>query len=136
VDRQARQKMMEAQIAARERHARMAQGTLTVLSTPIRAILETLNDPVVLQNLRQEMKDSAAGAMNLLGLAGRLAATMPSVVAIERLALGMVTDVTPLEDRPEFVFAQRIPQDPEATELAIRLLDRISAALPARASAE
>jgi hypothetical protein len=107
-----------------------------VLSTPIRAILETLNDPAVLHNLRQEMKDSAAGAMNLLGLAGRLAQAIPPVVVLERLALGIASKVTPVEDRREFVVAHRIPQDPEATELAIALLDRISAALPAPASAE
>jgi hypothetical protein len=62
----------------------------------------------------------------MLRVCVRVAQVLPAMVNVERLALGMPTDrVQPVEP-PERTFADRIPSDPVATELASALVDRLS----------
>ena len=132
IDRQHREKSMQAQLEARERHARLAQATLTVLTMPIRAALEAAKDPTVIQRLTEHAKIGSGGAIQLLATISRMAQVIPSMVTVERLALGMTTESMEVEDKRnvDASFADRITQDPEATSLAIALLDRLARQQP------
>ena len=132
IDRQHREKSLQAQLEARERHARLAQATLTVLTMPVRAALEAAKDPVVIQRLTEHAKAGPSGAIQLLATISRMAQVIPSMVTVERLALGMTTQSVEVEDSRDVdaSFADRIAQDPEATSLAIALLDRLARQQP------
>ena len=54
VDRQGHEKAVKALIEARERHGRIARGALTTLTAPVRATLEALSDPSVIQGMGRE----------------------------------------------------------------------------------
>jgi hypothetical protein len=127
VDRQARRKLAQVEIEARERHARIAQATLTVLSLPVKAALEAAQDRRLIAGLVNQIA-FPSGFHALLTTIVRVASVLPAVVTMERQALGM-TDGN-LEIKPEreldFSFADRIVRDQAATELAIRLLDRVA----------
>lgn len=125
-DRQVRTKVMKAQVDARERHARLAQGTLTALSAPVRATLEALADPAVLQQLAAGAKTGSAGALHMLTMVARVAAAIPAMVSMERLALGMTTESVEIVEPQEITLSQRIMADPEATQMAIALLDKLA----------
>jgi hypothetical protein len=125
-DQIVRAKIAEDQLETRVRHARMAQAALQVLTVPSRAALEALQDPAVLQKLIQGVKDSPALLMKLIDLVSSAARTIPGLVDVERLSLGMNTDLIEIEDTREFTESNRIAADPEATDLAIRLVDRLS----------
>jgi hypothetical protein len=130
IDRQHREKVIQAQLEARERHARLAQAILTVLTVPVKAALEAARDPALVQKMIDAAGQGPAGSYQLLSTIARMAAVMPSVVTMERLALGMTTDSVEVEDKREYdaSFANRIAADPLATDLAIALLARIARA--------
>ncbi len=133
--RRIRLTFVQAQIEARERHARVAQAALTTLTIPVRALLDTLRDPTVLERLTRQACASPAGLIALLGVATRCASAIPAIIAVERLSLGMTTDSLDVDDKPDLSFANRIAADPEAVELAIGLLARVSLE-PSQASRE
>jgi hypothetical protein len=126
VDRQVRERLIKAQIEARERHARLAQAMLTVLSLPVKAALEAARDPEMVQRLVVSA-GTVAGAKELVQQVARISSVVPGVVTMERLALGLTTDNVHVDDRDDdgISFADRIANDPAATDLAIQLLDRL-----------
>jgi hypothetical protein len=128
VDRQTRARVLKAQVDARERHARLAQAVLSVLTGPVRAALNAAQDPELLERLTNHAKLGPAQAMQVFRNVGRLAAVMPAVVGMERLALGMNTEAVAIDSarQDDDWLADRIQQDPEATDLAIALLDRLT----------
>jgi hypothetical protein len=128
-DRQVRAKLLHAQAAAKERHQRLAAGALTALSAPVRAILEALQDPAVLQRMVERARTTPEGFEAMLALIVRIAGVVPALVTVERLALGLSTSADTVDIRelatPDPV-AFQITTDPTATDLAIALLDRIA----------
>lgn len=110
VDKQVRDKLVADQLEARQRHARLAKGTLTVLSYPVRDALEAANDPAQREKLVSQVV--------------RVAGAIPAVVTMERLALGMTTESVEVEEKRDFdiEFDNRILANPEAVELAQKLL--------------
>jgi hypothetical protein len=128
IDRVHREKSMQALLEARERHARLAQATLTVLTMPIRAALEAAKDPAILRRLTEHAKTGPGGTIQLLAVISRMAQVIPHMVTVERLALGMTTEIVEVEDKRDGAvsFADRITKDPEATSLAVALLDRLA----------
>jgi len=127
LDRLVRERLVSAQVEARERHARFAQAMLTVLSLPVKAALEAARDPNLVPTMTAAAT-TAAGAKDLIAQVARIAAAVPAVVNMERLALGLTTESVHVEDtRDEGIsFADRIANDPAATELAIQLLDQLT----------
>lgn len=127
LDRQQRERLVKAQMEARERHGRIAQGTLTVISGATRAMLEAYQDPNVVKALSTKAKSGSDGALAVLQVIIRGASAIPSLVSVERMALGLTTESVEIHDKREVsTLASRIAADPEATDLAIRLLDRIA----------
>ena len=129
IDRQTREQLAHAQVEARERHMRLAQASLTILSQPIRAALEAAKDPKLVERLTQQALDSTQGATDLINQVAMLAKVIPAIVTMERLALGMSTESIEHERKKHdegLVFANRIAADPVATRLAIQLLDRFA----------
>lgn len=128
IDRQHREKLVQAQLEARQRHARLAQATLTVLSLPVKAALEAARDPALVQKMVEAAGHGPAGSYQLLAAIARVASVIPSVVTMERQALGMTTVSVEVEEQREFdvSFADRVVKDQVATELAIQLLDRVA----------
>lgn len=129
IDRQHREKLIQTQLEARERHARLAQATLTVLSLPVKAALEAARDPALVQKMVEAAGHGPAGAYQLLAAIARMASVIPSVVTMERQALGMTNESLEIEENRDFdvEFANRIVADSEATDLAIALLHRVAA---------
>jgi hypothetical protein len=127
LDRQTREKLAKQQLEARERHQRLAQGTLTTLSAPVSALLQALQDPRVMQALTTRISSSPDSLLAMIGLIAQCAQAMPAIVSMERLALGLTTELLTIDENPVRDHAgMRIAEDPEATELAIALLDRIA----------
>lgn len=116
---------------AMARHARLAQGALTALSAPVRAVLDMLKDPQVLANLVAEGKATPAKTLAMVKAVGWAARNIPALIAIERQALGLSTRATEVDDEAsdltqELAVARRIAEDPAAVALAVQLLDRIA----------
>lgn len=111
IDRRVRDKLVSDQLEARQRHARLAKGTLTVLSYPVRDALEGAHDPAQRDKLVSQVV--------------RVAGAIPAVVTMERLALGMTTESVEVEEKRDFdiAFDNRILANPEAVDLAIRLVN-------------
>ena len=127
MDRQVRAKLIVAQTEARERHARLAQAMLTVLSLPVKAALEAARDPEFVPRLTASALASPSGANALVAQVAKISTVVPAVVTMERLALGLTTDAISVEERDDPInFADRIASDPAATELAIQLLDQLA----------
>ena len=130
LDRRVRLKFLQAQVEARERHARVAQAALTTLTIPVRAMLDALQDPTVLERLTRQARESSDGLFALLGVVVRCASVIPAIIKMERLSLGMTTDSIEVDARDvlarDLSFADRITGDPEAVQLAIALLDRVA----------
>jgi hypothetical protein len=128
IDRQHREKLVQTQLEARERHARLGQAILTVLSLPVKAALEAARDPAIVQKMIEAAGHGPAGSYQLLAAIARMASVIPSVVTMERQAVGMTTVRVEVEEQREFdvSFADRVVKDPVATELAIQLLDRVT----------
>lgn len=126
LDRRVRLTFLEAQIDARKRHARVAVAALATLTTPVQAMLIALRDPTVLEGLTRQALASSDGLFALLGVVVRCASVIPRIVAVERLSLGITTDLIEVDDEPDLSIANRIAGDPEAVELAIALLERVS----------
>lgn len=72
-----------------QRHAKVSQATLTALSVPTRAILEVLQKTSALESLVALAQDNPRELLKLIGYATRAAQSMPGVVTVERLALGL-----------------------------------------------
>ena len=64
----------------------------------------------------------------MLAAIARVASVIPSVVTMERQALGMATVSLEVEEQRDFdvSFADRVVKDEVATQLAIQLLDRVA----------
>jgi hypothetical protein len=127
IEKKRLEKVVEDQLEARARHARIMSTTLAALSVPTRILLEALQDPAVLTMIINKAKTDAVAFLQLEGLAARCAQVMPGLVQQERLALGLSSDSVEINDRREpDPLAARITKDPAATELAIRLLDQLA----------
>jgi hypothetical protein len=130
IDRQAREKILTAQIEGRERHARLGQALLSVMTLPVKAALEASRDGKMIQQLIASAQHDAQGAYQLLAAVARMAQVASGVVTMERQALGLSSVETPVahEDSREFdlAFANRVIADPEATDMAIALLHRVA----------
>jgi hypothetical protein len=98
VDRQVRERLVVQQAEARERHARLAQAMLTVLSLPVKAALEAARDSTLVERMTEMAVGSVGGATNLIGQVARISSVVPSVVTMERLALGMSSDDVNIKD--------------------------------------
>jgi hypothetical protein len=122
----ARGQVAKDQVDARVRHARMANAALQTLTVPSRALLEALQDPNVMPRLVAEARESSRGVFKLLELVTWCGRTIPGLVEVERLALGMSTEVIEIDDKREDTIGARIASDPKATDLAIQLLDAIA----------
>jgi hypothetical protein len=109
------------QIETCKRHARAAQGAFTILTVPIRALLDRLQHPEFMAELAK------MSALGLLREALKAIDGLPAVAAMEREALGIKDDGVPL-DPPDMSFSNRIASNPEATRAAIELLDALAAA--------
>lgn len=109
----------KATLARFNYRARVARAR-TVLSYPVRDALEAAGDPAQREKLVSQVV--------------RVASAIPAVVTMERLALGMTTESVEVEEKREFdiEFDNRILADPEAVELAQKLL-RIGAGTRLRA---
>ena len=103
-----------------------------MLSLPVKAALEAARDPALVQKMVEAAGRGPAGSYQLLAAIARVASVIPSVVTMERLALGITTDSVEVKEQREFdvSFTDRIVKDPVATELAIQLLDRVAPASP------
>jgi hypothetical protein len=132
VDREARYALIETQAAAKKRHASVAHEALDALAVPIQAVLKAAKDPAFLQRLEDFANASAEQALLMMRDIARFAAVVPGLVATERLSLGLGADQpTEVVDREDRVpLSERILQNPQATELAIQLLDKLAHALP------
>jgi hypothetical protein len=104
----------------------MANAALQTLTVPSRALLEALQDPNVMPRLVAEARESSRGVFKLLELVTWCGRTIPGLVEVERLALGMSTEVIEIDDKREDTIGARIASDPKATDLAIQLLDAIA----------
>lgn len=134
LDRQFRDKVAKDQTEARERHARLAQASLSVMSVPSRAMLEMMRDQETLSKLVEHGKKGPHALMQVLNTVARMAQVIPGLVSVERLALGLTTDSLEIADkRDSDVIANRIVEDPTATELAVALLDRVANPRPSLA---
>lgn len=123
-DRLAQEKISKDQVDARVRHARLAQATLQALSVPARATLESLQSPDTMAKLVAQAQASPRAFLKLVELVSWASKSVPGVVGVERLALGMTTDKVQVEavDRR----GMEIPNDPEARDLAMALLARLA----------
>jgi len=110
---------------AKARHARVIQANLQAAMVSTRVVLETLNDATQLAQLVTEARQSPARLKEHLDRSGRHANAVVQLVECERLILGMSTTIVEVEGRRE-TFGDRISRDPEATALAIMLLDRLA----------
>lgn len=127
IDRQACKQTMQTQADVQARHARLAQAGLQVLTVPIQAALDAFRDPRVMRQLTTQAS-TPEGFLAAFGVLTRAAHIIPGLVAVERQALGMSKESVDIDDRREFdsSFANRVANDPVATDLAIALLDRIA----------
>lgn len=126
-DRAARAKILKDQVDARARHARMAQAFQQVLTVPVKAVLDAIQqNPQVMVQLVQDAQNGSKGLIKLIDLASWASKSAPGLVAVERLALGLTTDLVEIEDKREDDIGIRIASDPEATELAIALLNKVA----------
>jgi hypothetical protein len=130
IERQVRERLIKAQVEARERHARMAQATLTTLTMPIKAVLEASQNRDWMKGLTDAASAGPHAAMAFIRDISRIAGVFPGLVAVERLALGMSTEAVEIDDKRDddldAVLAKRIIEDPAATELAIQLLNHVA----------
>ena len=133
LERAKRERYKTAQLAAVERHSRLAQAILTSLSAPVRAFLDGIKDPAVLAQLTAKMPNDPGAVLQMLAVIVRAAQVAPGIVAMERMALGLSEDAFEVEEHRDTGFADAVAKDPEAIQLAIRLLDRIAGTSPSHA---
>ncbi len=129
VERQHRSKVVKQQLEARERHARLASATLSAMSIPVRAFLQANVSPVMHDELVAHVTDGGVGAkLQLLATIARVAQSMPMMVNVERLALGLTTQSIEVDNKRDEhdLLANQIAADPEATSLAVALLARVA----------
>lgn len=129
-DALAREKLTKERLEAAERHAKMAQAALSVLSIPSRVLLEAIQqDPLLVQNLVKEARSSPKAAIKLIDLVSWATKGIPGLVDVERLSRGMSTEVIEIGEKRDEL-GLNFASDPEATELALALLDRYAGARP------
>lgn len=126
LDRQAREQKEREQLAARNRHAALANANLRVLALPSTASLVLLRDhPEAFTALVERARRSTAALRDLLLLAAACGRVIPALVELERLSLGMTSTEIALTERRDDALGALVPTDPEAVELALALLDRL-----------
>lgn len=126
LDRQLREKLAADQLEARQRHARASQATLSALLVPVRGMLSGIQKhPEMITKLEDHMAIGPGATLQGLAAVIRAAQVIPGIINAERLALGLTTESVEIEDKRDVdVVAQRIVEDPDATRMAIALLDR------------
>jgi hypothetical protein len=136
-DQLALAKLAKGQAEARERHAKMANAALQTLLLPSRLTLEALQDASLWPELLKEARKSPAHLLRLVELVAQAARSIPGLVQIERLSLGLTTEHIEIEDgRGDDTFASRVRADPEAQALAFSLLDRVAGSGVSEGAAE
>jgi uncharacterized small protein (DUF1192 family) len=120
-----RDRAAQDQADAVARHARLAQDGLRALAIPGQAALDILDDGALLPQLIAQARTDPDRFLALLGTVVQASRAIPGLVTVERLARGLTTKPVDVKDERHDV-ANRIAADPEATNLAIALLDRIS----------
>lgn len=121
VDRQRREKFMQSHLAAVERHQRLTAAALSVAAVPVRAVLNRLSDPAFLDSVEK------APAWSLLRDSLRGMQILPALINAERQALGLHSmDIVVEDRRAHHSIADRIAGSPEATSLAVQLLQLLA----------
>ena len=92
---------------------------------PGQAALDILDAGAMLPQLIAQAGTDPKELLVLLGVVVTASRAMPSLVTVERQALGLTTLRVDVRDERRDV-ANRIAANPEATALAIALLDRLS----------
>lgn len=129
VDRQARKALIASQAALKVRHAEAAQAALSVLTVPTTIAMAALQlqDGKILKDLITKAGGGTGAFMSMLRDASRMAAILPSVMAAERMAVGLTSEsIGVVEEVQDHGLANRITDDPEATKLAVQLLHRLA----------
>jgi hypothetical protein len=133
VDRQVREKRAAQIVAAQDRHIRQSVAIQSAGSGLLKVFLESM--PAMLPKLLSAASTQPKAFAELWHEIRAFALVLPHAVNIERSALGLPTesvnvDVVP----PDMRFANAVAADPEATRLAIELLDRVAGTTTARES--
>ena len=129
-DRQAREKLVKDQLEARARHARIANATMAALSVPSRVVLEALQDPQVMKRLLEQAQKSTKAFVKLVDLVSWASRSIPGLVTVERLALGLSTEQIAVEEAQADPTGRTIANDPATAALALELLGRLSERQP------
>ena len=130
IDRQRREKFLKAQLDAVERHQRLTAAALNVATVPVRAVLNRLGDPAFLASVE------SVPAWSLLRDSLRSVTIIPGLINAERQALGLSQMEVAVEDRREHAWADRIAADPEATRLAVGLLQQLARPAPSEGGSD
>jgi hypothetical protein len=123
IERRHREQAVLTELEVRERHGRLAQATLTVLSAPVLALLQAFRDPEAMERL---VSRARAGDVSQFLIVARVAQVMPKMMMMERLALGITDTIEVPQLSSSDSVAARIASDPEATSLAIALLNCVA----------
>lgn len=131
LDRQRRSAFEAEQVEAARRHARVLQAAISAATISLRVALETAATPDGVERLRTAALASAGGLRLAVADARLSAASLPALVAAERLTLGMATEHHQLTESRTFdPIAARIATDPAALEAAIHLLSLVATPAP------
>lgn len=123
-DVEQRDRTAQDRAEALARHAQLAQDALRALAVPVQAALDLLEDGAMVSRLIAQAR-TPKGFLALLSVVVTASRVIPGLVTVERLARGLTTARVDVKDERRDM-ADRIAADPEATNLAIALLDRIS----------
>jgi hypothetical protein len=131
VDEQDRLAAKRGRAAAVEQHAKAVRLALLVTAAPIRALADAMTDPKSHALLKAAALSGVDGWRKAFGDGIKAAQLIPALIQAERLTLGLHTSHEALSEGPAIEEApvdigQRIASDPEATRLAIQLLDRVA----------
>jgi hypothetical protein len=81
---------------------------------------------VVFLTLIMRLRTDPEALTDLVILITRASNAIPDLVNVERLALGVATAAIELDHRHREWFPAKVAEDPEATALAIGLLDEVA----------
>lgn len=132
IEKQKRAALLDEQLEASRRHARVLQAAISTVTVPVRIALETASTPAGLDALRTSARASASGLRTALAEARLSAVHLPQLIVAERLVLGLTTESHELREGP-FIdnIADRITSSPAATSAAVELVNQI-AQLPSK----
>lgn len=123
-ERQARKRREADVLAMRERHASLAAGYLAAMAVPLKAAIERLSVAASQDEIRQA---ELADVVNLLR---SMAASVPALTQVERLARGLPSAAVAVETedgwkRDSSPFT-RASEDPELARLMLAAADRLA----------